>query len=141
MIFLREVKTSPWFTCSERIRDFEAHESGFGTVVIDIDGFAHHVKESVEEVQKAFKNNINMGIKFESNGIGIGDYITPRTISIEIPKNVPSKVKPIVIFPTVEAEAVTVKVTEYDSYGCEKQVYTTVDSSVSHVINLNTGVE
>ena len=67
--------------------------------------------------------------------------LSPRYIEIELPKNVPSKVRPIVIFPTTEAEAVTIKVTEYDNYGCEKQVYTTVDSSMSHIINLNTGVE
>ena len=141
MIFLNEIKTEPLFISSLNIENYEMHQSGFGTVVFDKNGFAHHVMESTEEVRKAFKNNINMRIKFESDGIGIGDYITPTYVTIEIPKNVPSKVKPIVIFPTVEAEAVTVKVTEYDSYGCEKQVYTTVDSSISHVINLNTGVE
>lgn len=78
--------------------------------------------------------------KEEHENLGVGKQVSPRTLEIEVPYNVPSKVKPIVIFPTVEAEAVTVKVTEYDNYGCEKQVYTTVDSSISHIINLNTGV-
>lgn len=89
-------------------------------------------EELKQEIEKMIEKGIdNMEIK----------EVSPRTIQIELPKNVPSKVRPIVIFPTVEAEAVTVKVTEYDSYGSEKEVYTTVDSSISHVINLNTGVE
>lgn len=88
-------------------------------------------EELKQEIEKMIEKGIdNMEIK----------EVSPRTIQIELPKNVPSKVRPIVIFPTVEAEAVTVKVTEYDNYGCEKQVYTTVDSSISHIINLNTGV-
>ncbi len=88
-------------------------------------------EELKQEIEKMIEKGIdNMEIK----------EVSPRTLEIEVPYNVPSKVKPIVIFPTVEAEAVTVKVTEYDNYGCEKQVYTTVDSSISHIINLNTGV-
>ena len=94
--------------------------------------------ESLEEVEEILAEGSNVRVDFE---IGIGNRVSPKTVSIKIPNNVPSRVNPIVIFPTVEAEAVTVKVTEYDSYGCEKQVYTTVDSNRSHVINLNTGVE
>ena len=138
MIFLKEIKTEPLFISSENVEDYEMHESGFGTVVIDKNGFAHHVMESLEEVEDILAKGSNVTVNYE---IGIGNRVSPKTISIEVPKNVPSKVKPIVIFPTVEAEAVTVKVTEYDNYGCEKQVYTTVDSSISHIINLNTGVE
>lgn len=138
MIFLREIKTEPLFMSSENIENYEMHESGFGTVVIDKNGFVHHVMESLEEVEEILAKGSNVTVNYE---IGIGNRVSPKTISIEVPKNVPSKVKPIVIFPTVEAEAVTVKVTEYDNYGCEKQVYTTVDSSISHIINLNTGVE
>jgi|GEM_PF-3441518 ALfa-l-rhamnosidase len=138
MIFLREIKSEPLFISSENVEDYEMHESGFGTVVIDKNGFAHHVKESVEEVEDILAKGSNVTVNYK---IGIGNRVSPKTISIEVPNNVPSRVNPIVIFPTVEAEAVTVKVTEYDSYGCEKQVYTTVDSNRSHVINLNTGVE
>ena len=88
-------------------------------------------EELKQEIEKMIEKGIdNMEIK----------EVSPRTLEIEVPYNVPSKVKPIVIFPTVEAEAVTVKVTEYDNYGCEKQVYTTVDSSISLIINLNAGV-
>lgn len=140
MIFLREIKTEPLFMSSENVENYEMHESGFGTVVIDKDGFVHHVMESLEEVEEILAKGSNVTVNYEI-GIGIGNRVSPKTLSIKIPNNVPSNVKPIVIFPTVEAEAVTVKVIEYDSYGCEKQVYTTVDSNQSHVINLNTGVE
>ena len=137
MIFLREIKTDPWFTCSERIRDFEMHESGFGTVVIDINGFAHHVMENLEEVEEILAKGSNVTVDYE---IGIGNRVSPEILSIAKPNNVPSKVRPIVIFPTAEAEIVTVKVTEYDSSG-SKMVNTTVNPELSHVINLNTGVE
>ena len=138
MIFLREIKTEPLFMSSENIKNYEMHESGFGTVVIDKNGFVHHVMENLEEVEEILAKGSNVTVDYE---IGIGNRVSPEILSIAKPNNVPSKVRPIVIFPTVEAEAVTVKVIEYDSYGCEKQVYTTVDSNQSHVINLNTGVE
>lgn len=138
MIFLREIKSEPLFISSENVENYEMHESGFGTVLIDKNGFLHHVMESLEEVEEILAKGSNVTVNYE---IGIGNRVSPKTLSVGIPSNVPSKVKPIVIFPTVEAEAVTVKVIEYDSYGCEKQVYTTVDSNQSHVINLNTGVE
>ena len=138
MIFFREIKSEPLFMSSENVEDYEMHESGFGTVVIDKNGFVHHVMESLEEVEEILAKGSNVTVNYE---IGIGKRVSPEILSIAKPNNVPSKVRPIVIFPTVEAEAVTVKVIEYDSYGCEKQVYTTVDSNQSHVINLNTGVE
>lgn len=138
MIFLKEIKTEPLFISSENVEDYEMHESGFGTVIFDKNGFKHHVRESLEEVEEILAKGSNVTVNYE---IGIGNRVSPEILSIAKPNNVPSRVRPIVIFPTVEAEAVTVKVTEYDSYGCEKQVYTTVDSNQSHIINLNTGVE
>ena len=137
MIFLREIKTEPLFMSSENIENYEMHESGFGTVVIDKNGFVHHVMESLEEVEEILAKGSNVTVNYE---IGIGNRVLPKTISIEVPKNVPSRVNPIVIFPTVEAEIVTVKVTEYDSSG-SKMVNTTVNPELYHVINLNTGVE
>ena len=137
MIFLREIKTEPLFMSSENIENYEMHESGFGTVVIDKNGIVHHVMESLEEVEEILAKGSNVTVNYE---IGIGNRVLPKTISIEVPKNVPSRVNPIVIFPTVEAEIVTVKVTEYDSSG-SKMVNTTVNPELSHVINLNTGVE
>ena len=141
MIFLNEIKTEPLFISSLNIENYEMHESGFGTVVFDKDGFAHHVMESTEKVRKAFKNNINTGIKFESDGIGIGNYITPAYVIIEIPKNVPSKVKPIVIFPDEDYNRVTVYVSQFDRYGTYKSIEAEIKDNQAHVINLNAGVK
>lgn len=141
MIFLNEIKTEPLFISSLNIENYEMHESGFGTVVFDKNRFAHHVMESTEEVRKAFKNNINMGIKFESDGIGIGDYITPTYVTIEIPKNVPSKVRPIVIFPNEDYDSVRVSVSQFDRDGSYKSIGAEIKDNQTHIINLNTGVE
>ena len=73
--------------------------------------------------------------------ISVGESVSPRKLEIELPNNVPSRVRPIVIFPTVEAKTVTVQVSEYDNEGYVKRFYTIVDPNQSHVINLNTGVE
>ena len=79
--------------------------------------------------------------KEEHENLGIGKQVSPTYIQIELPNNVPSRVKPIVIFPTAGAKTVTVQVTEYDNYGVGKRFYTIFEPNQSHVINLNTGVE
>ena len=137
MIFLREIKTEPLFMSSENIENYEMHESGFGTVVIDKNGFVHHVMESLEEVEEILAKGSNVTVNYE---IGIGNRVSPEILSIAKPNNVPSKVRPIVIFPTADGKKVSVKVTEYGD--CDvKTVNTTLDPNQSHVINLNTGVE
>ena len=109
MIFLKEIKTEPLFIRSENIENYEMHESGFGTVLIDKNGFLHHVTESLKEVEDILAKGSNVTVNYE---IGIGNRVSPEILSIAKPNNVPSKVRPIVIFPTAEAEIVTVKVTE-----------------------------
>ncbi len=137
MIFLKEIKTEPLFISSENVEDYEMHESGFGTVVIDKNGFLHHVMESLKEVEDILAKGSNVTVNYE---IGIGYRVSPKTVSIKIPNNVPSSVNPIVIFPTEEGKKVSVKVTEYGD--CDvKTVNTTLDPNTSHIINLNTGVE
>lgn len=145
MIFLREIKSEPLFISSENVEDYEMHKSGFGTVVTDLNGSQRHVKESMEEIKDKLNNSCDRYVNLseldrEPITISFNKPVSPKTLSVEVPKNVPSRVNPIVIFPTVEAEIVTVKVTEYDSSG-SKMVNTTVNPELSHVINLNTGVE
>ena len=78
-------------------------------------------------------------MKEKHENISVGELVSPRKLEIELPNNVPSKVKPIVIFPNVECETVSVRVIQYGKcYGVFK---VEVDPSTSHVINLNTGVE
>ena len=138
MIFLREIKSEPLFISSENVEDYEMHESGFGTVVIDKNGFVHHVMESLEEVEEILAKGSNVTVNYE---IGIGNRVLPKTISIEVPKNVPSRVNPIVIFPTVDYKDLTIDVTQRDSKYNNTTFKTVIEDNQSHVINLNTGVE
>lgn len=103
-------------------------------------GYLPELMEEQEERADESKDKIQLLTKEEQEGLGFGNPVSPTYLSIELPNNVSSKVRPIVILPTLEAEIVTVKVTEYDSSG-SKMVNTTIDPNKSHVINLNTGVE
>lgn len=145
MISLSLVQYLPYWFWNTEIKKHEPHKSGFGSVVTDANGGQHHVKESVEEIENrleescdGFVNISKLDRDFED--VSLGKPVPPRTIKIEIPNNVPSKVRPIVIFPTTEAKNVVVTVTEYDGFGA-KMVNTTVDPNQSHVINLNTRCE
>jgi ALfa-l-rhamnosidase len=138
MIFLKEIKTEPLFISSENVEDYEMHESGFGTVLIDKNGFEHHVMESLGEVEDILAKGSNLTVNYE---IGIGNRVTPKTISIEVPKNVPSRVNPIVIFPTEDYKDLTIDVTQRDSKYNNTTFKTVIEDNQSHVINLNTGVE
>lgn len=132
MISLSLVQYLPFWFSDTEIKKREPHKSGFGTEITDIDGCKRHVKESMKEIEDKLKST--------SKNVSLGNPASPRKIQIEIPNNVPSRVKPIVIFPTVEANKIVVTVTEYDGNGV-KMVNTTVNPELSHVINLNTGVE
>ena len=99
-----------------------------------------YLPELLEGVEIESKDKVRFLTKEEQEGLGIGKQVSPTYISIELPNNVPSKVKPVVILPTVEAEKLVVTVTEYDSSGV-KMFNTTINLNQSHVINLNTGVE
>ena len=145
MISLSLVQYLPYWFWNTEIKKHEPHKSGFGSVVTDANGGQHHVKESVEEIENrleescdGFVNISKLGRDFEN--VSLGKPVSPTYIQIELPNNVPSKVKPIVILPNVEAEMVTVQATGFDSYGCENKFCVTVNASQSHVINMNTGV-
>lgn len=141
MIFLNEIKTEPLFMNSENIEKYKMHKSGFGTVIFDKNGFKHHVRESLEEAQEIVARGSNIKIKIPNYEIGIGKPVSPRTIQIKLPKNVPSKVKPIVIFPDEDYDRVTVHVSQFDRYGTYKSIDAEIKDNQAHVINLNAGVE
>nr|DAX80791.1 MAG TPA: Flagellar and Swarming motility protein [Caudoviricetes sp.] len=138
MIFLREIKSEPLFISSENVEDYEMHKSGFGTVVIDKNGFAHHVMESLEEVEDVLAKGNNVTVNYK---IGIGNRVSPEILSIAKPNNVPSRVRPIVIFPNVDYKDLTIDVTQRDSKYNNTTFKTVIEDNQSHVINLNTGVE
>ena len=102
-------------------------------------GYLPELMEEREEWIDKSKDKVRFLTKEEQEGLGFDNPVSPTYISIELPNNVPSNVKPIVILTTAEAKKVVVTVTEYDSSGA-KMVNTTIDPDKSHVINLNTGV-
>lgn len=89
-------------------------------------------EELKQEIEKMIEKGIdNMEIK----------EVSPRTLEIELPKNVPSNVKPIVIFPDEDYNRVTVYVSQFDRYGTYKSIEAEIKDNQAHVINLNAGVK
>lgn len=77
----------------------------------------------------------------EHENISVGESVSPRTIQIELPNNVPSKVKPIVIFPNEDYDSVRVSVSQFDRDGSYKSIGAEIKDNQAHVINLNAGVK
>lgn len=103
-------------------------------------GYLPDLEKGLEEwVDKNNTDKIRLLTEKEHENLGIGKPLLPTYIQIELPSNAPSKVKPIVILPSVDYKKLTVKVTQYDKD--YTMVEKTVDPSTSHVINLNTGVK
>lgn len=102
-------------------------------------GYLPDLEKGLEEwVDKNNMDKIRLLTEKEHENLGIGKPLLPTYIQIELPSNAPSKVKPIVILPSVEAESVDVKVAQngkgfvlFDA---------TLQLNQSHVINMNTEV-
>lgn len=88
--------------------------------------------------ERSDKSKDKVRILTEHENLEIGNSVSPTYISIELPNNVPSNIKPIVILPRICCEKVTVKVVQYEKGFTEFE--TTLDLTQSHIINLNTGV-
>lgn len=101
-------------------------------------GYLPELNEGLGERIDKSKDKIRCLTEKEHENLRIDNPVSPTYIQIELPNNVPSNVKPIVILPTVDYKRMTVKVTQYDKD--YTTVETTVDPSTSHVINLNMGV-
>lgn len=102
-------------------------------------GYLPDLEKGLEEwVDKNNTDKIRLLTEKEHENLGIGKPLLPTYIQIELPSNAPSKVKPIVILPSVEAKSVDVKVAQnvkgfvlFDA---------TLQLNQSHVINMNTEV-
>lgn len=77
----------------------------------------------------------------EENFRYANDNETDTLMWIQYPPNVPSNVKPIVIFPDEDYNRVTVHVSQFDRYGTYKSIDTEIKDNQAHVINLNAGVK
>lgn len=146
MIKLSMVQYLPFTFWNEEIKTYKPHKSGFGTEITDINGGKHHVKETVEEIKDKLNNScdgyVNLSeLDRDSENVSLGKLVPPRTIQIELPKNVPSKVRQIVIFPSEDYEKVSVSVSQFDRDGSYKSIEAEINDNQTHVINLNTGVE
>lgn len=101
-------------------------------------GYLPDLEKGLEERIDKSKDKVRLLTEKEHENIGVGDSVTPTYLTIELPKNVPSNVKPIVILPNMEGENVIVKVTQYGSFCGSFESKS--DLNKSQIINLNTGV-
>lgn len=101
-------------------------------------GYLPELMEEREEWVDESKDKVRFLTKEEQEGLGFDNPVSPTYLSIELPKNVPSNIKPIVILPRIGCERVTVKAAQYEKGFTEFE--TTLDLTQSHIINLNTGV-
>ncbi|WP_217951385.1 hypothetical protein [Granulicatella adiacens] len=101
-------------------------------------GYLPDLEKGLEERIDKSKDKVRLLTEKEHENIGVGDSVPPTYLTIELPKNVPSNVKPIVILPNMEGENVIVKVTQYGSFCGSFESKS--DLNKSQIINLNTGV-
>lgn len=101
-------------------------------------GYLPELSEGLEGESKA---KVRVLTKKEQEELEIGNPVPPTYIQIELPKNVPSRVKPIVIFPSVDYKDLMINVTQCGSEFNITTFKTTFKDNEPHVVNLNTGVE
>lgn len=100
-----------------------------------------YLPELLEGLEGESKDKVRLLTKKEQEELEIGNPVSPTYIQIELPKNVPSRVKPIVIFPSVDYKDLMINVTQCGSDFNITTFKTEFKDNESHVINLNTGVE
>lgn len=100
-----------------------------------------YLPELLEGLEGESKDKVRLLTKKEQEELEIGNPVPPTYIQIELPKNVPSRVKPIVIFPSVDYKDLTINVTQCGSDFNITTFKTTFKDNETHIINLNTGVE
>lgn len=96
----------------------------------------------LREISNGIENRLDTSkIQLLAKEAEVGDPVSPTYIQIELPSNVPSKIKPVVILPDVECESVNVKVKQYGknhaSFYSSFEFF--ADLNESKIINLNTG--
>lgn len=100
-----------------------------------------YLPELLKGLEGESKAKVRLLTKKEQEELEIGNPVPPTYIQIELPKNVPSRVKPIVIFPSVDYKDLMINVTQYGSEFNITTFKTTFKDNEPHVVNLNTGVE
>lgn len=100
-----------------------------------------YLPELLEGLEGESKAKARLLTKKEQEELEIGNPVPPTYIQIELPKNVPSRVKPIVIFPSVDYKDLMINVTQCGSEFNITTFKTTFKDNEPHIVNLNTGVE
>lgn len=98
-----------------------------------------YLPELLEGLEGESKDKVRLLTKKEQEELEIGNPVPPTYIQIELPKNVPSRVKPIVIFPSVDYKDLMINVTQCGSDFNITTFKTIFKGNEPHVINLNTG--
>ena len=101
-------------------------------------GYLKEIKSGIEKNYNLDGEKLKLFIEKDREKIEVGNVVSPTYLTIELPKNVPSNVKPIVILPNMNGENVLVKVTQYGDFCGSFESKS--DLSQSQIINLNTGV-
>ena len=100
-----------------------------------------YLPELSEGLEGESEDKVRLLTKKEQEELEIGKQVSPTYIQIELPNNVPSKVKPIVIFPSLDYKDLMINVTQCGSEFNITTFKTTFKDNEPHVVNLNTGVE
>ena len=100
-----------------------------------------YLPELLEGLEGESEDKVRLLTKKEQEELEIGKQVSPTYIQIELPNNVPSKVKPIVIFPSLDYKDLMINVTQCGSEFNITTFKTTFKDNEPHVVNLNTGVE
>ena len=100
-----------------------------------------YLPELSEGLEGESEDKVRLLTKKEQEELGIGKQVSPTYIQIELPNNVPSNVKPIVIFPSLDYKDLMINVTQCGSEFNITTFKTTFKDNEPHVVNLNTGVE
>lgn len=95
-------------------------------------GYLREIRNGIEN--QLDTNKIQLLVK---NPAEVGDTVPPTYLQIELPSNVPPRVRPIVILPDVECESIDVEVKQYGANFASFKLSSDLDES--KLINLNTG--
>lgn len=102
-------------------------------------GYLHEIRNGIEHRFDTVKSKIQLLVDEdrEREKATAGAPVSPTYIQIELPSNVPSKIKPIVILPDEECTSIDVKVSQNGKNYASFELVTKLDEA--QIINLNTG--
>ena len=101
-------------------------------------GYLDEIKNGMEHRYDMSKSKIQFLVEDDLEKAGVGTSVSPTYIQIELPGNVPNKVKPIIILPDEDCTSIDVKVSQNGKNYASFELVTT-ELIEPQIINLNTG--